>query len=165
LTYLSGTVANILKLRRQKFDLSIDLYNGGSSPRISRFVNSRVRLGFDHTPKMRKASNLLATHPRIHKNWTREISEILRPLGIDPGSVRRGTSYYYSEEAKSYAREFLSLHCEERLVAINLGAGTPEKCWPVERFVGLAARIKDSYGFIPIGFYQSGDGKVDGAVL
>lgn len=156
LKYIYGSLTNILTLRKEKFDLSIDLYNGGLSPDISRLVNARIRLGFDHTPALRRASNLLATHPRIYKHWTREISEILRPLGIDPDTVRKGTSYYCSEKSRAFAKSFLADYMGKRLVAINLGAGAPNKCWPVESFVETAVRLSDKYGFIPVVFTNPG---------
>lgn len=149
-SYLAGSIANIRKLRRRHFDLSINLYSGGSSPLIMRLVNARVRLGFDHSKALRKSNNLLAHHPSFCQHWTRAFAHVLQPLGVDPLGVRLGTSYYCREESRAKAVELLAPYGDTRLLAINLGAGGEEKRWPVERFVALAALAHDEYAMMPV---------------
>ena len=51
--YLFNSLRNILFLRRQQYDLCINLYCGGSSPLISRLTGSRYRLSYNHTTALR----------------------------------------------------------------------------------------------------------------
>jgi ADP-heptose:LPS heptosyltransferase len=139
LTYLLGLFRNISYMRRQHYDLTVDLYGSGSSPHITRWVSARWRLGFDHTPILRKVNNILAPHPSfIATSWHLALGKILKPLGID--RVRQGTTFICSAQAHHYADGLLQ-HVKGPLVAINPGAGAKNKCWPVERFVALAQRL------------------------
>jgi len=153
--YVMEFLRRILYLRSRKFDLSVNLYSGGSSPLVTRLVNARIRLGFDHTPALRKANNLLVKKPSFCGNWTKALGLTLEPLGISSSEIRRGSSFYYPQAARQFAAGFLAEegHC---YVAVNLGAGVPEKRWPVERFVLLAEKIAEQYGLAPLVFTNPG---------
>jgi heptosyltransferase-2 len=155
LNYLSSSIANILKLRRKHFDLSINLYSGGSSPLIMRLINARLRLGFDHSRALKRTNNLLARHPSFCQHWVRAFADILVPLDVNPEHVRLGSTFFCSEEAERYAENFIG-NAGSGLVGINLGAGAIEKCWPVERFVELAVIMHDRYGLMPLVFTNPG---------
>ena len=142
--YLTTLIKNVLYLRRQHYDLSVDLYSSGSSPTITQWINARWRLGFDHTAALRKANNIHAPHPSfLATSWHLSLGRVLVPLGVE--SVRRGSTFICAEEDLRYAERFL--HGISRpLIAINLGAGGEKKCWPVDRFVALAKRmVNDGY--------------------
>lgn len=147
--YLTTMFSGLRYLRRQQFDLSVNLYSGGSSPQLSHYINARVRLGFDHTPALRKANNLLVQHPSLCKHWTKQLGMILAPLGISPDNVRQGTSYYCDQAALDYARKLLA-NDDHRYVVINLGARIAEKRWSLTRFVELAASIHRKYRLCPL---------------
>jgi len=147
--YLIRSIKNILQLRHRKFDLSVNLYSGGSSPRIVRMINARIRLGFDHTPALKASNNLLVKHPDLSKQWNRAFGSVLQPLGINPAEIRAGTSFYCTDEAERFAEEFLR-DTRQKLIAINLGAGKEIKRWPIDNFVRLAAQIADKYDLHPL---------------
>jgi len=147
--YIVRTVKNILALRKRKFDLSVNLYSGGASPRIVRLINARIRLGFDHTAALRKSNNLLVKHPTLANQWHRSFGTILKPLGVDPENIRAGSSFYCSDEAEQFARDFFNSN-SRKYVAINLGAGKDIKRWPVDRFVQLATMIAHKYDMHPL---------------
>lgn len=153
--YLKQYVLQVIKLYRERFDLCINLYCGGSSLLISRLINARIRVCFDHTPALRRANNLMVPRPSFCGNWSRDLGRMLLPLGISPQQIRRGTSFYCSSEAREFAAVFLAEN-EQPLVAINLGAGADEKRWPVDRFVELAIRINRDYGLMPLVFTNPG---------
>lgn len=144
------------RLRRERFDLSIDLYGGGTSIHATRFVRARWRVAFGHTPALRAANNILVPHPSFCQHWTRALADLLRPLGIDPDSVRRGTSYFYRPQARVEAERLLADHASAKLVAINLGAGDPRKRWPVENFVALAEILRSACGATPVVYTNPG---------
>lgn len=149
LRYLFRSIRNILYLRARKFDLSINLYSGGASPRIVRLVNARVRLGFDHTEALRASNNLLVKHADFSKQWNLGFGSVLQPLGVKPSQIRAGTSYYCTSYAMSYADKFF-MDRPEQYIAYNLGAGKISKCWPIERFVSLARHIAKHYKLHPL---------------
>ncbi len=149
--YVLGFVRKVMYLRNRKFDLSVNLYSGGSSPLVTRLVDARIRLGFDHTRALRKANNLLVKTPSFCGHWTRALGRTLEPLGIEANEIRRGSSFYCSDRACRFAREFLA-PAGPHYVAVNLGARVPEKRWPVERYAKLATQIADRYGLQPLVF-------------
>ncbi len=156
LTYLFETVKNLRYLRKQRFDLCINLYSGGSSSRFTRLIAPRYSLGFNHTPGLRRANNLQVNKPSFCGNWSRALGKTVGPLGIPVEQIRRGTSFYCSTEAQQFAKKFIAGYCDRGCVAFNLGAGAEEKRWPVERFVALAIAINKRYGFIPLVFKNPG---------
>lgn len=147
--YVFDFAHKIIYLRNRKFDLSVNLYSGGSSPLVTRLVGARIRLGFDHTRALRKANNLLVKTPSFCGHWTLALGQTLAPLGIAISEIRRGGSFYCSDFAHQFAHGFLA-RTGPRYVAINLGARVPDKRWPVERYAKLATHISDHYGLRPL---------------
>lgn len=147
LRYIINTVKNVLALRRRRFDLSVNLYSGGASPRITRLINARLRLGFDHTEALRRSNNIQVKHPDWCENWTVGFGTVLKPLGIH--QVRRGTSYTCTEEALQFAEQWLKELPEKKLV-VNLGAGAEEKIWPIRNFADLLLRVQTESDYHPI---------------
>ncbi len=146
---------NVLYLRKQNFDLCANLYSGGSSPLITRLINARIRLGFDHTKALRKANNLLVKTPSFCGSWTKAIGVTLEPLGVSIDAIRRGSAFYTSIEAQQFASGFLGQK-KKCYFAVNLGARVPEKRWPVERYAELASKIADQYAIQPLVFTNPG---------
>jgi len=153
--YLKRYVSEVIKLRRQRFDLCVNLYCGGGSALVSQLINARTRVCFDHTPALCRANNLMVPRPSFCENWTLDFARMLTPLGISLDKIRRGTSFYCSQEAKAFSENFLSEN-NTPLIAFNLGAGADEKRWPVERFVELAIKINHEYGLKPLVFTNPG---------
>ncbi len=153
--YVKTYLRQVMALRRERFDLCVNFYCGGGSPLVTRLINARWRVSFDHTPALRRANNLMVPRPSFCDNWTQDLGRMLRPLGIGADRIRRGTSFYCRHEARQFAERFLADN-DSPLVAINLGAGADEKRWPVKRFVELAIRINRNYGLKPLVFTNPG---------
>lgn len=154
--YLVSTLANAWQLRRERFDLSVDLYGGGTSIRTARFINARWRIAFGHTRALRAANNVLVEHPSFCQHWTRALATLVQPLGIDPESVRQGTSYFCRDESRAVAQQLLAGREQQKLVAINLGGGDPRKRWAVPKFVALAEALQASHGVVPVVYTNPG---------
>jgi len=149
LQYLRNMFRGVRYLHKQHFDLSVNLYSGGSSPLLTQLMHARIRLGFDHSAALRKANNLLVQHPSLCKHWTKQLAVILDPLGIPVSAVRQGTSFYCDQAALDFAEKLFADDAHDYVV-INLGARVAEKRWALSRFVALAAAINEKYKLCPL---------------
>lgn len=154
-SYLGRTIKNLIRLRSRKFDLSINLYSGGTSALVSRIINARIRIGFDHTAKLRKANTISVKHPSFCQNWTSAFAVILEPLGIPQTDVRLGTSYFCKDDNRKKVAEFLD-DSNARYIAVNLGASDLKKMWPVESYVQLLHKLNLEFKSIPVVFSNPG---------
>jgi len=153
--YLINSIKGILYLRRKKFDLSINLYSGGTSALITRLTNARIRIGFNHTKKLRKANNVLVEHPSICQNATKVLAELLIPLEINKEQVRSGSSYYCLPKYQKKAKILLN-DKNVKYIGLNLGASTPDKIWSVQNIVTLLTEIAKDYNIVPVVFENPG---------
>ncbi|HKR08545.1 MAG TPA: glycosyltransferase family 9 protein, partial [Gemmatimonadaceae bacterium] len=129
------------ELKRGRFDLAFSsrmhvreyvvLALSGAGRRVAFSLGSGERVLTDAIPP---------GNPNRHK--TADWLELLKPFG---GPVRQDQSRLKASEVEQrWAREFLAAHgvsTEARLVAIHPGASVPEKRWPLERFVEVAAAV------------------------
>ena len=149
------TLLKIIRLRKQHFDLSVDLYGGGSSPIICRLINARIRLAFDHTSKLRAANNLLAPYPTKTEQWSITIGSMLTPLGISTDNIKPDTTYYCDDKSRAEIASLFT-HEKTKYVGINLGASTLDKAWPVDNFVTLMEFIDKNTDITPVVFFNPG---------
>lgn len=155
LKIIISTIHKVYTLRKRKFDLSVDLYGGGSSPVICRLVGSRVRLAFDHRPKLRAANNLLAPYPTKPEHWTLMLGSMLKPLGVDVSSIEVDTTYYCSETAREkVSSNFTS--SKTRYIGINLGTSTLDKSWGIENHIELLNILNETIDITPVVFFNPG---------
>lgn len=152
--YLASTLSNIISLRKERFDLFVNLYSGGSSPFITKMVNARIRLGFDHSKALRRSNNLLVAHPSLCGNWSKAFGTILQPLGVGQEAIRRGTTFVCTQAAFECADKLLDENVA--YVGFNLGAGSDEKLWPIASYVELARYIYQKYHYLPLVFTNPG---------
>ena len=148
---------NIFELRRQKFDVIINFYGGGSSNFIVRAANSKYRIGFSHTAESRMANNVLIEAPHLpNDHFILYLSHLLQPLGIDPYSVRRGSSFYLDNEGRTFANKTLSEYKDKKLVLYNLATSGKGKTWPVNSFVELSLTLNQLHNIVPVIFTNPG---------
>ena len=147
--YLAAAIRNLVNLRRRRFDLSVNLYGGGASPIVAKIINARIRLGFDHTPRLRWSNTISVKKPTFCQHWSRALGTMLLPLGIRPSDIRRGTSYHCRPQDRQQAADLLGSP-NARYVAVNLGAGDPKKTWPVEHFVDLLRSLCREFDCTPV---------------
>jgi len=142
-------------LRKERYDLFINLYSGGSSYLATFLINARIRLGFDHTKKLRFTNNLLVPVPSFTGNWTKALGAMLMPLGITSSDINRDTNYYCKIEDQQLVNPLFS-NKEVKYVGVNLGAGSIKRRWPVSNFVALIEKIGEVYDIIPVVFFNPG---------
>jgi lipopolysaccharide heptosyltransferase I len=134
------------RVRGAGFDVALDLQGLIKSGILTACTGARVRIGFSPA-YCRERWNALFTNRRVTPPPTaahvvEQYLALLGPLGIAPAAPEfhlpaRPEAERRMDEALAEA----GLKPLDRIVALNPGAGRPEKRWPVERFRALAERL------------------------
>ena len=143
------------RIRRASFDVAIDLQGLLKSGLLTAYTGAPVRIGFS-AGRCRERLNALFTNrhvtpPATARHVVEQYLALLGPLGIEPGpaefhvpvppaSERRMEELLFKEGVKR----------DDRLVAINPGAGRMEKRWLVPRWSALALRLATETGARPL---------------
>lgn len=142
--YLRHTIKKLIFIRKQRYDICINFYSGGSSPLVSLVSGAHYRVGYNHSRALRLSNNVLVNKPSFCGNWNRAYAELLVPLGIPLDKVKQCPSFYCSDTARAKIRKILT-KLDKPLVGVNLGAGTDVKRWPVDNFLQLTRWINSKY--------------------
>lgn len=135
------------RIRRARFDVAIDLQGLVKSGLLTAYTGAPLRIGFALS-HCREPLNALFTTHRVRPtsdavHVVDQYLSLLEPLGIrsrdapvfrlpsDPEAERRVDQYLAEQGVKR----------QDRLVALNPGAGRPAKRWPPEHFAKLAERL------------------------
>ena len=136
-------------LRREHFDLAIDLQGLIKSAAIARLSGAPVRYGFSRDGLREPQSRLLLTHTAdvptglhvIRKN----LALAARALGIDIAE-REPEFPIFTEPAHKAEAAAIAAEAGGDFAILNPGGGWPTKLWPAERFGELADAILTELG-------------------
>lgn len=138
-----GIVADI---RRRRFDLVIDLHSL-SETNILAFLTSGTRLLANRESRsLDRLSNFDPPPPKEDKSkhLTDRYFDVLRPLGIE--ASERTFRLSAPPEDVRYVDERFFGGRSRPTVGLFPGAGHPSRCWQLDRFAEVAARLeKDGY--------------------
>jgi lipopolysaccharide heptosyltransferase I len=139
------------RIRSARFDVALDLQGLIKSGLLTAYTGAPLRIGFtaDHC---REWLNCLFTNRRVRPPDTavhvvEQYLALLAPLGVPPGPVQ----FHVPVPALAARRmdDFLGeqgIKSQDRLVAVNPGAGRDNKRWPVEHFRRLTERLAQEPG-------------------
>ncbi len=132
------------RLQRENFDVTLDAQGLLFSGLVTRLSGAKRRVGLDRN---REGNALFLTHAVVPGRQRAHIVEILRgfvpALGLPaPGPVKRQTYLAEGEAGKAGAllAEAGAAH-DKPIVGFIVGASTPDKTWPRERWVELCRRV------------------------
>jgi len=139
------------RVRGAGFDVALDLQGLLKSGVLTAYTGAPVRIGFSASRCRERLSALFTnrhvTPPPEAVHVVDQYLSLLGPLGI------RGIAPEFHIPVRPAAEgvmdDFLAeqgLKPRERLVALNPGAGRPEKRWPVSHFRTLAERLGGEAG-------------------
>jgi lipopolysaccharide heptosyltransferase II len=133
------------RLRRERFDVAIDLHGGPRSAWLTWASGAPMRIGYTikgrswmYTHVVPRAADLTPRHSVLNQ-W-----DLLEPLGIpaaDPITSRMEMPH------DIHAAAFVERRLRDReidsnpLVVIHVSAGNPFRRWPPESFVSLICRL------------------------
>ena len=139
------------RIRRASFDVAIDLQGLLKSGLLTAYTGAPLRIGFS-AGRCRERWSALFTNRRVTppdsaRHVVEQYLALLAPLGIESGPAEFHVPVRAAAERR--IEEFLvkeGVKPGDRLVAINPGAGHPQKRWSVARFGALAERLATEAG-------------------
>ena len=140
---LKEQIGFIKNLRGKKFDLVVDLYNGGRAPLFACLCGARYRLGGDNNWKKIFFNMLYTPDPAIKHCIESELDKIY-PLGIKD-NLNKDMIMYISDEDRKFINKMFDIKPNELVIGINPGAGCPSKRWKVEGFAKVGDMLIERY--------------------
>jgi lipopolysaccharide heptosyltransferase I len=139
------------RIRAARFDVTLDLQGLIKSGLLTAYTGAPLRLGFS-AGHCRERLNCLFTNRRVTPppeavHVVEQYLALLAPLGVKPGPPEFHVPL--RDAAERRMEDFLGEQGVKRsdmLVAINPGAGRPDKRWPVAHLTALAARLATEHG-------------------
>lgn len=141
----------IIKIRKKKFDIAIDLQGLLRSGLISFLSGSPRRIGFNNA---REFSPLFYTDKislpdkKIHS--VERYIYAAKSLGAN--DTERDFTINIPNEDIDYVEDFLEekgMNDSKKIVIVNPWARWKTKCWPIDNYLSLIERLKGE-GFLPI---------------
>jgi len=152
------------QLAARNFDLAILLQNAFKAALIVRLAGIPLRAGYS-----RDGRRLLLTHPVKIRPEIRKLHQVhyyqglCRDLGMKLGSDQ--LFLQLAPAAESWAKDFIAYSEGRPVIGLNPGAAYgPAKCWPVERYGALAARLATELNAVIPVFGTAADAYTAGAI-
>ena len=146
------------RLRRRRYDASLDLQGLFKSAAIAWNAGAKLRIG---TANMREGADLVSRPVRgahAEGHIVERYLDVARALGCAVNEVRFPVAV--SERDAAAAETLLAregVQTGRKFVAFAIGANWPNKRWPVEHFAALADRLYRAH-YIPV---LVGGGRLD----
>jgi predicted lipopolysaccharide heptosyltransferase III len=137
------------RLRRERFDVAIDLHGGPRAAWLTRATGARMRIGYDmpwrswiYTHRVSRSPDLFPRHSVLNQ-W-----DLLGPLAIG-GCTPEDNPVEMTEDTAAAQRvrqrlDAAGINDSHRIVVVHVSAGNEFRRWPEDAFcsmiVGLAER-------------------------
>lgn len=148
---------DIWQVRKKKFDLLIDVYNGGSSRIVSLFSNATHRLGLEHkragtyscvfTDYLKEEEK--HSYHINHNHLGAQTLKILYPLEKRIDFDTRPTFIVQEATLSNMQKQFSSIDFDKSYL-LNLGSGGLEKIMDFAKYFDLVEYIYKNYGLVPL---------------
>jgi predicted lipopolysaccharide heptosyltransferase III len=135
------------ELRRQRFDLAIDLHGGPRAAWLTRASGAPIRIGYDlpgrawaYTTRVPWTRALVPPRHSVLNQW-----DLLRPLGLDAADPA-ADAVQMPLAPDAVVRVAARLHeagvpDSAAIAVLHVSAGNPFRRWPADRFAALAAAL------------------------
>ncbi len=150
---LGSRLKLIRQLRRQKYDYCLTVFpsNKWFFNVFAWLVHAKKRITHQYaTPAIRTLSGLqnvrIAADSQLHD--VDQNLNLLKPLGIDPGTANRRLFFQTTADNDRWAESFCASNLESGKIIVGLHIGSSQdfsfssKRWPLDRFAQLADKIQ-----------------------
>jgi len=142
-------IYDIWQTRQEKFDLLINIYDGGSTPIVSRLSGAPHRLGITK----RKPGTYTMTHPILRQSFEKHhiglnFLKVLYPLGKPIDFNTKPIFIVPQTILQNIQKRFGSLDFQN-IYLINFGSGGVEKIMDFQKYFQLVQHLYKQYKLIP----------------
>jgi lipopolysaccharide heptosyltransferase II len=133
------------KLRKEKYDLVIDLYSNPRTAQITFLTGAKYRVGYSYRGR-KYAYNIKAESGRGTHHAAEHNLELLKVL--DVAIISKKIHFYLSEESRTFANEFIEKNFDkanETIVGIIPSGGWSSKRCDKEKWVEICKSILQKY--------------------
>ncbi len=146
-------------LRRQRYDVAIDLQGLVKSALFARLSGAARVVGFDREHVRERAAWWWYTergHPGDAAHVIDRNLSLLEPLGIADRTRRFPIAVPASTAVEAVAAR-VARDGRQGFALVNPGAGWPNKRWPMDRFGEVASWIAATHGLLPVVLWGPGE--------
>ena len=156
-------LAAVRELRRNQYDVAIDLQGLIKSALLSRASGAQRVIGFSSGYARERLARIFYTEAHdpgrgglYNPAETRHVVEmnlgLLQPLGVEVTGVE-----FPIEEIDSNVARWAATHTDGRYVLLNPGAAWPNKRWPPARFASLAQQLRARCAMMSVVLWGPGE--------
>jgi lipopolysaccharide heptosyltransferase II len=134
-----------LKLRKEKYDLAIDLYSNPRTAQITFLTGAKYRVGYSYRGR-KYAYNIRAESGRGNHHAAEHNLELLNVLDVP--IISKKIHFYLSEESESFAEDFIEKNFDkikETIIGIIPSGGWSSKRCDKEKWVEICKTILQKY--------------------
>lgn len=144
------------RLRKEKYDMIIDLWSNPRTAQITFLIHSKYRVGFSYRGR-RYAYNILGTSGKGEHHSAEHNLELLKPLGITITSKQ--IHFYTNNEDDYWAAEFIkeNKRLEKIIIGIVPSGGWKSKRCDANKWVEICNAIKQKLDVIFLILWGPGD--------
>ncbi len=153
-----SSLSIIRMVRRNRYDLVIDLFANPRTAVVTALSGARYKVGYPF--KWRRFAYNILVSPRSGEVHNVEFNlDALRRIGVPVGS--NGPQFYLDNEAHNFAAGFLTKHSlkAKEFVTINIGGGWQIKRWGGDKFSLLSRTITSRLGLPVVVLYGRSEKK------
>lgn len=132
------------RLRKEKFDMIIDLWSNPRSAQIAFLTHAKHRVGFSYRGR-KYAYNILGTSGKGEHHSAEHNLELLKALDI--GVTSKRVHFYTSSEDDTWAKQFIesNLPSNKKIIGIIPSGGWPSKRCEASKWVEICNAIKQKF--------------------
>jgi lipopolysaccharide heptosyltransferase II len=144
------------KIRKEKYDLILDLWSNPRSAQITFLSGVKYRVGFAYRGR-KYAYNFLATSSKGTHHAAEHNLELLK--AIDVPVISRRIHFYADEKENESAKEFIRNNFSEnkKVIGIIPSGGWPSKRCDASKWVEIGQAIKNKYNVDILILWGPGD--------
>lgn len=153
-----GLISTISSIRKQKYDLIVDLLDNSSttSSILIKFSLATYKLGLGKENSF-VYSHIVQRPNKQNVHIVERLAVLLKPFGIDPNAQDLSLEYDVESDLKNNIAEQLSIDTKKFNFAVNMSGSSIRKYWGTENILAFVQRLSEKYPNVNIYLFGTND--------